>query len=153
MAIKAKTIVEIKAEATVISHSRTDIEVRDLTVTIDEPIARGGTNLGPSPTETIPIALASCLSVISHKVAHNLSVDLLYMTIDVVAKLDRRGVSLVEEVEVPFPQIDVEIKVTTNSTPEEIEQFKSDVGKFCPVSKMIRQSGTVINENWNVTYA
>ncbi len=152
MAIKVKTIVDIKAEATVISHSRTDVAIRDLTVTIDEPIARGGTNLGPSPTETIPVALASCLSVISHKVADNLGVTLAYMSIDVVTKFDRRGVALIEEVQVPFPQIDVEITVTTDSTPEEIGLFKSDVGRFCPVSKMIRQSGTVVNENWNVTY-
>ncbi|MEN8833294.1 OsmC family protein [Pacificibacter sp.] len=152
MAIKAKTIVDIKADATVISHSRTDVDVRDLTVTIDEPIARGGTNLGPSPTETVPVALASCLSVISHKVAENLGVHLAYMTIGVVAKFDRRGVTLSEEIDVPFVQMDVEIKVTTNSTPEEIEVFRTDVGRFCPVSKMLRQSGTVVNENWNVTY-
>ena len=52
MAIKMKTVVTYRAKATCPSHSRTDIPVRDLVAVIDEPIERGGTNLGPSPTET-----------------------------------------------------------------------------------------------------
>ena len=42
MGIKAKTVIGINAKANVISHVRTDVDIRDLTVTIDEPLARGG---------------------------------------------------------------------------------------------------------------
>ena len=153
MGIKVKTVIGINAKAKVISHARTDVDIRDLTVTIDEPLARGGTNLGASPTETIAVALAGCLSVVSHRIADSLQIDLKEMSIDVAAKFDRRGVMLVEEIDIPFPEMDVNIQITTNSaSTDKVEQLKSDLHKFCPVSKMIRQSGTVLNENWDVTY-
>ena len=49
--------------------------------------------------------------------------------------------------------MDVNIQITTSSaSADKVEQLKSDLHKFCPVLKMIRQSGTVLNENWDVTY-
>ena len=42
MGIKVKTVIGINAKAKVISHVRNDVDIRDLTVTIDETLARGG---------------------------------------------------------------------------------------------------------------
>ena len=44
-------VVHMKLEGSSKSHSRTDIITRDVESVIDEPIVRGGTNLGLSPTE------------------------------------------------------------------------------------------------------
>ena len=95
-----KTVVTQKMSATSTSHSRTDVAVRDLNVVIDEPEARGGTNQGASPTETLGVALAGCINVISHKVAESLDVDLGEMTIDVATQFDRRGVMLEDEIDI-----------------------------------------------------
>ena len=46
-------VVHMKLDGSSKSHSRTDIITRDVESVIDEPIARGGTNLGMSPTETL----------------------------------------------------------------------------------------------------
>ena len=67
MAIKQKTVVTYKTTATAVSHSRTDIPIRDLVAVVDEPQERGGTNMGPSPTETALTALIACTNVIGHK--------------------------------------------------------------------------------------
>ncbi len=52
VSIKPKTVVTVNLHGTCASHSRTEIAVRDQRITIDEPEVRGGTNLGPAPTET-----------------------------------------------------------------------------------------------------
>jgi putative redox protein len=148
--IKPKTVVTQKMSATSTSHSRTDVAVRDLNVVIDEPEARGGTNQGASPTETLGVALAGCINVISHKVAESLDVDLGEMTIDVATQFDRRGVMLEEEIDLPFPQMDVEVTVKTNASEEDIARVKQGLAKYCPLSKAIKASGTVLNENWTI---
>jgi putative redox protein len=57
--LEKKTVVKLRAKGQGISHSRADISIRDLTFQIDEPEARGGTNLGPAPTEAALAALAA----------------------------------------------------------------------------------------------
>lgn len=148
MAIRPKTTVDMKMTGTVVSHARTDIAVRDITGIIDEPAARGGTNLGLTPTETLVAALVGCTNVISQRLAHREGVTFGEMTIDAKAKFDRRGASLEEEVDLPFPVIELSIEVQTDATPEQLETIKTDLGKFCPIAKMIRAAGSEIIETW-----
>ena len=61
-------VVHMKLEGSSKSHSRTDILTRDVESVIDEPIVRGGTNLGLSPTETLVSSLIGCTNVITHRI-------------------------------------------------------------------------------------
>jgi uncharacterized OsmC-like protein len=65
--VKAKTIVTQRIHADCPTHSRTEVSTRDVRTIIDEPLEREGTNMGPSPTETLVAALIGCTNVISHK--------------------------------------------------------------------------------------
>ncbi len=151
MAGKAKTVVTMKLEASCPSHSRTDVMTRDVETVIDEPIERGGTNLGLSPTETLLAALQGCTNTILSKVAHSHGVDVVALSVDLEAKFDRRGVVLDAEVEVPFPEIKLFINLTTSADAASIEKVKTDLPRFCPVSKVIRHSGTVVEEISTIT--
>ena len=153
MTIRPKTVVTMKLEGHAASHARTDISVRDLEVVIDEPEARGGTNQGPSPTEDLMSALIGCTNVITHKIAHKHGIEIKSLDVRVETQFDRRGVSLEEEIAVPFPEIKLIVDLTTDASPEAVEMVKTELAKFCPVSKVLRQSGTVITEEWNVTPA
>jgi putative redox protein len=102
MAIRMKTEVTLKAQAHCPSHSRADISVRDLTFAIDEPVERGGTNAGPTPTDTALSPLVGCTNVIGHKCADKLGVDIGHLDISARCTFDRRGVTLQEEIDVPF---------------------------------------------------
>ncbi len=93
MAIKAKTVVAYPVRTNCPTHSRTELPVRDLEVDIDEPIERGGSNLGPTPTETAMTALIACANVIGHKNATCLGVDLGEVTIDANFLFDRGAFS------------------------------------------------------------
>jgi uncharacterized OsmC-like protein len=150
-AVKQKSIVTMQAHGDVRHHARTDVSVRDLTVTIDEPNERGGTNQGATPTETLVIALIGCTTVVAHRIADRLGIELANMSVDVAADFDRRGVMQEEHLTVPFPKMELTISVATSASQDDMEQLKLDLRKFCPISNMIRQSGTELTETWNVT--
>ena len=120
------------------THSRTEIAGRDVSTVIDEPKEREGTNMGPTPTETMVAALIACTNVIGHKCAKKHGVEFKTMTIDAESTLDRRGTQLLEEIEVPFPKIRLLINVTTDASEAAMEKVKADLHRFCPVSKVIR---------------
>jgi uncharacterized OsmC-like protein len=149
--VKEKTQVRMKLAGAGVSHARTDVAVRDVKVTIDEPVERGGTNLGLSPTETLMAALIGCTNVITHKIAHKNGVDLKALSVRLEADFDRRGVTLQEEVEIPFPTGTLYIDITTDADAAAIETVKRELAMFCPVSKVIRAAGTELTEVWTVT--
>ena len=150
--VTPKTTVQQHLHATCPTHSRSDISVRDVESVIDEPVERDGTNLGLTPTETMVAALIGCTNVISNKIAHKHGIEMKNVSIDADATFDRRGAALMEEVTVPFPKITLHINLTTSNSEADIETVKSELAKFCPIAKVIRESGTEIEENWNVTY-
>ena len=143
-----KTTVKLRAEAVCPSHSRADIAVRDLSFAIDEPTERGGTNAGPTPTDTALGAFAGCTNVIGHKCASKLGIDIGALQISIEADFDRRGVTLSEEVEVPFAAIAQSVRYSGNATPQEIATLAAEVEKFCPLSKLFANSGTKLTTTW-----
>ncbi|MEP2782465.1 MAG: OsmC family protein [Pseudoruegeria sp.] len=148
MAIKMKTTVRLKAEADCPSHSLANVSIRDLTFAIDEPTERGGTNLGPTPTDTALGALAGCTNVIGHKCASKLGVDIGHLKVNISCEFDRRGVTLAEEIAVPFVAITQSISYDGSATQEEIIAVAAEVAKFCPLAKLFEAAGTKLTTTW-----
>ncbi len=148
MAITQKTTVPLKASATCPSHSKAEVSIRDLEFVIDEPTERGGTNLGPTPTDAAIAALVGCTNVIGNKCATKLGVDIGHLTIDATCQFDRRGVMLSEEIDLPFVKIALNITASGSATADELQLVAAEVAKYCPLSKLFRQAGTEIQENW-----
>lgn len=151
MNVRPKTLVTMRMQGQARTHSRTDVTVRDVGVIIDEPLERGGTNLGLSPTETFVAALVGCTSVISHKIAHRHGIELQRMTVSAEATFDRRGVTLAEDIAVPFPAITLTITLVSSATVAQIEQLQHELAMYCPIAKLVRASGTRLTEVWNVS--
>lgn len=149
--VKEQTTIKMRMQGIAASHSRTDVSIRGLTKIIDEPVERGGTNLGMSPTETFAAALIGCTNVMSQKIAHKNGVEFFSLNIRLEADFDRRCVTMMEEIAVPFPAMLMHVDVTTAATPEQIEQIKKELAMYCPIAKLIRASGTVLTENWTIT--
>lgn len=147
--LKMKTVVQLHAEATCPSHSRADIAIRDLTFSIDEPLERGGDNSGPTPTDTALAALIGCTNVIGHKCAAKLGIDIGHVKIDATCAFDRRGVTLSEEIDVPFQRIDLDIEVDGDASDGDLKTLAAEVQKYCPLSKLFRAAGTEIVEHWH----
>ena len=151
MAIRQKTVVQMRLNATGETHARSKVSARDVESVIDEPLERDGTNLGLTPTETLMASLIGCTNVISKRIAHGMGVEMGELDVQLTANFDRRGTMLMEEVERPFSDIVMDISVATNATPEQLEAIKSDLVKYCPIAKVIRGSGVTITENWTTT--
>ena len=147
-ALRLKTTVKMRAKADCPSHSRADIALRDLVSIIDEPTERGGTNLGPTPTETALSALIGCTNVIGHKCAAALGVDIGNLQIDAVCDFDRRGVTLAEEIDVPFEAIALTITATGPASQEELDRVALETDKFCPLAKLFVAAGTRLEVTW-----
>jgi putative redox protein len=133
-----------------VSHARTDISVRDVMVTTDEPLERGGTNTAPSPTETMIAALLGCTNNVATRIAHHKGLEFEINTIEAEVEFDRRGVILEEDIAVPFPRIALTINVRTTATPAQLEEVEKVLPIYCPVSKVFQAAGTDVTETWNI---
>ena len=76
MAIRQKTVIQMKINATGETHARSKVRARDVESTIDEPLERDGTNQGLSPTETLMASLIGCTNVITKRIAHGMGVEM-----------------------------------------------------------------------------
>lgn len=148
--MKEKTVVPLRVSGASKSPYHLEAQVRDNLVHLDEPVERGGTNSGASPMESVLAALAGCTNRIGHKVADMHGVEILGLSVQIVGKFDRRGTGLMEEVAVPFPEIVQKIELISASPVEAIEKLKVDLPKYCAVSKIIRESGTRLVDEWTV---
>ena len=145
----SENVVHMKLEGSSKSHSRADIIARDVESVIDEPVARGGTNLGLSPTETLMSSLIGCTNVITHRIMEKMGFKINSLDIKSKTLFNKDGVSLIQEIEVPFPEITLDIAISTNASESDLVEVQKQLAMYCPIAKVIRNSGTVINENWN----
>ncbi len=148
MAIRQKTTVTLKYSGEGKSHSRTDIQVRDLVAIVDEPVERGGTNEGPSPTEMAYAALIGCTNVIGQKCADKLGIDVGHLSFAMEVDFDRRGVLLMEEVDVPFKAVRIAVTADGPATEDELAQVARETEKYCAISKLYQNSGTDLTVTW-----
>ncbi len=148
MNIKPKLVVPLRAKAECPSHARSDVSIRDINLTIDEPLERGGTNLGPSPTETLLAALIGCTNVIGHKCANKLDIDIGHLSINLRCEFDRRGVTLEEANDLPFIKIDLTVECGGSATQEQLDTVGKEVELYCPLSILFVQAGTILNVTW-----
>jgi uncharacterized OsmC-like protein len=154
MAIVEKKVNTLNQSAVCVSHGRTDVSVRDVVAITDEPIARGGTNLGATPTETLIISLIGCTNVITHRLAEREGVEITDMKIDAQYDFHFRGATLQEDISVPFTNIVLDITCKAKGTEAQFQPIKDELAKYCPVSRALSAGGhgAKITENWDVTY-
>lgn len=149
MNVRIKPIIRVELEGHCPTMSLTEVRVRKHSFVIDEPPYRHGTDVGPTPLETMLGALIGCTNVISRRIAHERGVNLQIKRIGCVGHLDHRGIDLEADVPVPFPKIELTIEAKTDANDEAIAALRADLGKRCPMSVILRQAGTEIVENWS----
>lgn len=146
--MRMKSTVRLRARGEGRSHSRSDVTIRDLSFVIDEPSERGGTNAGPTPTDTALAALIGCTNVIGHKCADKLGIDVGNITVDVVCEFDRRGVTLQDEIDVPFQAVSQTVTCDGEASQADVERLGAEVAKYCPLSKLFESAGTQLETTW-----
>ena len=150
MRIKEKQIWTFRVTGRQQTNTKSVVSARDVSMVIDEPIERGGTNLGPMPVETMIAGLVGCTHVISNKLAEANGVKITDMDIDVITTMDSRGTRLVEPIDVPFPDVKISITAEMDGSEEGISAVVEKLRRHCAVSKMLQMSGSRVTETWNI---
>jgi putative redox protein len=148
MKVKMKPLIKVSLEAHCPTMSLTEVRTRGHSFVIDEPNFRHGTDVGPTPLETMLGAFMSCTHVIAARIAHERGITLSFEKMACVGMLDHRGIDLEADVPVPFPKVMLDIRAKTDMDPETLESFKEELEKRCPMSVILRQAGTEIVQNW-----
>lgn len=148
MAFTMPDVFKIRVRGRAATAARTELEARKHKILVDEPAARGGTDLAPSPLETMLSSFLACTNVITNMVAERKGIEIKGMELALAADFDTRGVFDKAEVRIPFPRIELTVKLDTPASDEEIEDLRQAVAVRCPVSVILRESGTEIDDTW-----
>jgi putative redox protein len=132
------TIKTVSIDATQVDGFKVEAKMRQHTAIIDQPVAGGGTDSGPTPLEYLFISLASCVVTIGHIVAKQRHLPLRKIEVHIEGDVDTdvfMGKST--EARAGFSGIRVHTKIDADMTQEEKEAFLRDVDARCPISDNI----------------
>ena len=104
-----------------------DVKAGDHTFTVDEPVASGGQDEGPSPQELLAAALASCTAVTMEMYAQRKGWDTSGLTVDVQYTPAERGCPT---------KFELVLKMPAHLDEEQIERLKVIAAK-CPVHRTL----------------
>lgn len=103
------------------------IEVRDHTVTADEPKEHGGEDAGPSPQELLAASLASCTAITMEMYAERKGWDIGDVAVHVDYEPAQRGSPTRFSMVVDFPK----------ELPDDQRERLMQIGAKCPVHRVL----------------
>jgi uncharacterized OsmC-like protein len=135
--------VELSVESRQIDGFRSEVRVRDFTVTIDQPASFGGGNLGPKPSEYVLAALAACQEVTYRLYADALGIALDEVRVHVTGRSNPRGFLGLEDGGAGFEEIRGKVFIKSSASADDLERLKRTVDRHCPVLDDLRSPVTV----------
>jgi putative redox protein len=106
---------------------RHTVQVRDHTLTIDEPANAGGTDAGPDPQELLAASLASCSAITMEMYAARKGWEIGHVEVDVQYGAAERGCPTKFELVIRFP----------DDVPEDRVARLSAIAAKCPVHRAL----------------
>ncbi len=103
------------------------VEIREHTVTADEPKDHGGEDSGPSPQELLAASLASCTAITMEMYAQRKGWDLGDVAVHVDYEPAQRGSPTRFRMRVDFPK----------ELPDEQRERLMQIGAKCPVHRVL----------------
>ncbi len=148
MTIRKKPLIRVQVEGNCPTMSLTEIRSRGHAFVVDEPAFRHGTDVGPTPLETMLGALVACTNVIARRIAHEAGIGLHFRRIGCEAMLDHRGIDDEAHVAAPFPEIALTLEAETDATPAQLDDLRAALERRCPMSVILREAGSRIALDW-----
>ena len=106
---------------------RHTVQVRDHSVTVDEPVADGGEDAGPDPRELLAVSLASCTAITMEMYAVRKGWDIGHVEVDVEYTPAERGCPTKFELVLRLP----------DDTPEDQVERLRVIAAKCPVHRTL----------------
>lgn len=137
-------IARFEVQSRQISGLHSEVEARDFLLTVDEPKALGGQDLGPNPVELILAAIASCQEVTYRLYADRLGIDLKSVAVSVKGDIDLRGLFALDAgVRPGLRGLDIQVDLESDAPTAELDRLKRTVDAHCPVLDIIRNATPV----------
>ncbi len=128
-------IKQVSVEARQVDGYKIEAHARSHSLIIDQPVAGGGTDSGPTPLEYLFFSLAGCVCTIGHIIARQRKMDVRNISVRVEGELDTAVLSgKATEPRPGFTSIRVITEIDADMTQEEKEQFLRDIDARCPIS-------------------
>jgi len=106
---------------------RHTIQVRDHTLTVDEPVSAGGADAGPDPREMLAVSLASCTAITIEMYAARKGWDIGHVEVEVEYSPAERGCPT---------KFELVMRVPDDVPEEQVERLRSIAAK-CPVHRAL----------------
>jgi putative redox protein len=146
--VKEKPIWKFQITGSQQTPTKSTTAARGKEYIIDEPIQRGGTDLGPMPVEYVFMGLSGCTHVISNKLAAANGIAFSDMDIDIAVTMDSHGTRLINPIDIPFPEVVITITANYEGPRDGALEVVRKLKHHCAVSKMLQESGTRVVEHW-----
>jgi putative redox protein len=112
---------------------RHEVVIGDHSVVVDEPEQLGGRDEGPSPTDLVAVALASCTAVTLNMYAQARGLDLEGLVVEVDGTIDARRTK---------PKFAVTVALPATVPPEAVEKLER-IASRCPVATALAQGAGI----------
>jgi len=135
----------ITVSAALAGNFRVESEIRGHRVVIDQPVAAGGGDGGPSPLEFACLSLAACVVTIGQIVAKQRRITLRGLTAAVEADVDPdvyMGKSTAERA--GFLGYRIAVDIDADLTAAEKEAMLEEIDQRCPVSENLQNPTPVV---------
>ena len=117
---------------------RSEVDIRQHHLTVDEPPALGGSDAGPNPVELVLAALGACQEITYRAYATALGIPLDAVAVNLEGDLDLRGfLGLNDAVRPGYGAIRGTVQLRSSASPEQLAQLKAAVDAHCPVLDML----------------
>lgn len=131
--------------ATNAAEAKTVSRVRGFEVITDE---KTGTNIGPSPLETVLSALCGCEGVILNRCAKAMNFRYTGVDFECDGWVDGRGSRGVRGVRPHFQKVVFRVLLKTEEPDERIAMLRKNVEMRCPVMNLLVDAGVELDVTW-----
>lgn len=121
--------------------------------TIDEPKHKGGSDLGPTPLESLLGSLAGCESVVLRLVANAIDFKYSDLKIDCEGTADLRGARGVGGVRPYFTHVKIVLTLATDEPEHRIDLLRRNVELRCPVMNLFSSADVEMDVVWTIVPA
>jgi len=128
----------VRLEAVQVDGFKIETRMGSHVAMVDQPIAGGGTDSGPSPLDYLFISLAGCVVTIGHIIAKQRRLPVRNIKVRIEGELDTDVLmGKTSEIRAGFSAIRVITTIDADMTQAEKEAFLREIDARCPISDNI----------------
>lgn len=135
---------KVQVEITQGSSFRTECHAGKHTVVIDQPVASGGTDAGPTPLDCQLIVLGGCIAAIGRIVANQRRLPIRGFHIMVTGEINTDGLlGKSAQARVGFSAIHASVTIDADLTTQEKTKLLHEIDERCPISENLKDATPV----------